>query len=51
MKIAVTGGASYVGSLLVPELLNKDYNVRVLDNLMYNQVSLLPNFANNGKFY
>lgn len=42
MKILVTGGAGYVGSLLVPELLSRGHEVRVLDNLMYNQTSLLP---------
>ena len=44
MKILVTGGAGYCGSLLVPELLRLGHRVRVLDNLIYNQVSLLPFF-------
>lgn len=41
MKILVTGGAGYIGSVLVPELLESDYEVIVIDNLMYNQASLL----------
>ena len=41
-KILVTGGAGYIGSILVPTLLGKGYNVTVLDNLMYNQSSLIP---------
>jgi len=41
MKILVTGSAGYIGSILVPTLLNKGYEVVALDNFMYNQSSLL----------
>ncbi len=41
MKILVTGGAGYIGSILVPELLKLDHQVTVIDNFRYNQVSLL----------
>jgi nucleoside-diphosphate-sugar epimerase len=41
MKILVTGGAGYIGSILVPLLLQREDRVIVIDNFMYNQTSLL----------
>jgi len=40
MKILVTGGAGYIGSVLTPELLRNGHDVTVVDNFMYEQNSL-----------
>jgi nucleoside-diphosphate-sugar epimerase len=41
MRILITGGAGYLGSVVTPTLLAKGNSVTVLDNLMYRQNSLL----------
>lgn len=41
MKILVTGAAGYIGSILVPRLLQAGHSVLALDNFMYRQVTLL----------
>ena len=50
-KVLITGGAGYLGSTLTELLLDKGYEVTVLDNLMYNQLSILHLFKKeNFKF-
>lgn len=46
MKILVTGGAGYIGCVLIPLLLEDGYAVRALDSLMYGGAGLLPHFRN-----
>ena len=35
MKILITGGAGYIGSLLTDFLLERNYQVTVIDNFLY----------------
>lgn len=46
MKILVTGGAGYLGSVLCEYLLDAGYKVIVVDNLLYKQKTLFHLMAN-----
>ena len=39
MKILITGGSGYLGSVMTDVFLSNGYEVTILDNLMYNQTS------------
>lgn len=46
MNILVTGGAGYIGSILVPMLLDIEHKVVVIDDFRYNQTSLTDHCSN-----
>lgn len=41
MKILITGGAGYIGSVLTPHLLAAEHSVKVLDTFIFGQSTLL----------
>ncbi|MDO8509327.1 MAG: NAD-dependent epimerase/dehydratase [Nanoarchaeota archaeon] len=48
-KVLITGGAGFLGSVITGHLLEKGFEVTVLDNLMYGQKSLFQ-YASNDNF-
>lgn len=48
-KILVTGGAGYIGSVLIGKLLGKAFQVRTIDNLMFSDAAL-KQYMNNPNF-
>ena len=50
MKILITGGAGYVGTTLIPQLLEKGHEVTVYDSLLFGGDAILP-FFRREKFH
>jgi nucleoside-diphosphate-sugar epimerase len=49
MKVLVTGGAGYIGSILSGELLDRGHEVKVVDALFFGGDSILP-YLNHSRF-
>ena len=48
MKVAITGGAGYIGALLADELLNAGHEVSVLDQLIHDQEDIAAGLEARG---
>jgi nucleoside-diphosphate-sugar epimerase len=49
-SVFITGGAGYVGSSLIPQLLDDGYNVTVYDSLFFNNGDILIPYMTNPNF-
>ena len=49
MRALVTGGAGFIGSHLIDELVISGYEVRIFDNLSSGSISLINNQLSNEK--
>jgi nucleoside-diphosphate-sugar epimerase len=50
MKILITGGAGYLGSVITEKMLNAGHEVTILDNLSFKQISPLQ-FTSNPNYH
>ena len=50
-KVLITGGAGYIGTALIPELLDAGYEVTVYDSLTYDGNVLIPYFQNKNFYF
>ena len=50
MKIFITGGAGYIGTTLIPLLLENNYKVTVYDSLLFNNGDKLLPYISNKNF-
>jgi len=48
-RVFVTGGAGFIGSNLVGELISRGYETTVYDNLSVGKLEFINDFVNNGK--
>ena len=49
VKLLITGGAGFIGSHMVDLLLNQNFEVRVIDNMVTGRLSNLQHHANNSQ--
>ena len=49
-RILLIGGAGYIGTVITKYLLDKNYNITCLDNLIYEHSYSLTEFEKNNKF-
>jgi len=51
MKILITGGAGYIGTKLIPMLLERGHDVTVFDKLIFSGDVLIPFFSNKNFYF
>ena len=49
-KVLLIGGAGYIGTVITRHLIEKNFEVTCLDNLIYNNLYSLSEFEKNKKF-
>ena len=50
-KALITGGAGFIGSHLVDDLIKNGYEVMIVDNLLSGNKENIPNIVSNNIYY